>query len=825
MNARVESMSHGDGKVYLQMVLDRIQEDARLILEATLKNGTTIPAHLFAFTPIDAASQANYVVILPHCDVREVDLTFVEYLGEGAPVSQSKLTVELNMVRWKTRFNTLVHNELTAQMLDIEREYCADRMNVYFTDTVDDGDEIVVKMLIDMPSVQGSNVMVDFTDLQGNEIDLPVYPLLDEKIHSERFGEDDRLHVGFSVRVRADQKDFCVTVYDANNAVPGGFACFCDETYEPLHEAFAFLHADAAHDESYEDWYRDHCETLASLALQRKAHMPCMPLISLVLPLYAGDECYLPETLAALATQTYTRFELVVVDAGLSEAAFSTAFAEWKDDDRLVHIELGAEADEATARLTGIMQSTGQMAGVLDPRVMLAPGALFEVVRRVNEVRTSEGNAADPYGIGSCELVYANHDFFDHNSALTAPNLKPVYSPDLLYSYDYMGPFVLIGRRVIEAISEGVGFSTESFQYDLALKATEVARGIERIDQVLYHVQDSRAFSAEASKTLARREEEAFRGGRKAVANLMRRRGVDAVVLSEVGERLYRVRYRLPNPAPSLAVVIPSKDQIGLLDACLTALVGNNSLTGYEVIIVDNGSVEEETQGYYQQLPSRFPQVKTRILPYNKPFSISAMVNLAAANTDADYLMLLDNDTEMTGTDTLALMLAHCMRSDVGVVGAKLLFADDTIQHAGMMVGPYGSAANLGVNMPRNDRGYNSRYTCANNVSAVSSSAMMVKHSVFTEVGGFEEKFVVGVYDVDFCLKVAKAGYRVVYNGAVELYHQENATTGHSLTRAQRLRLEREHAYLHYRWPKYFVDGDPYMSSCLDPELAYYHLS
>ena len=147
MNARIESMSHGDGKVYLQMVLDRMHPDAEVLLDARLKDGTKIPAHLFPFNPLEETSQANYVVVLPHFDVREVDLTFLEYAGESSPLTQSRLTVELNMMRWRTRFNAFVHNELLEQMFDIEREYCSGRMNVYFTDAIEDGDEIVVKML------------------------------------------------------------------------------------------------------------------------------------------------------------------------------------------------------------------------------------------------------------------------------------------------------------------------------------------------------------------------------------------------------------------------------------------------------------------------------------------------------------------------------------------------------------------------------------------------------------------------------------------------------------------------------------------------------
>lgn len=818
MNARIESMSHGDGKVYLHMVLDRLHDGATVLLDAHLKDGAKVPSHLFAFHPLDSASQANYVVVLPHFDVREVDLTFLEYSGQGAPLAQSRLTVELNMMSWRTYFNTLVHNELMEQMFDIEREYCSDRMSIYFTDAIADDDEYVVKMLADMPYSPDADVMVDFLDQQGHEIDLPVYPLLDEMQDAQRWGDETRLRLGFSVRVR-EATDFCVTVYDANDQIAGDFACFCEETYEPLREAHAAYATDAAHDTRYEQWYRRHCETLAGLARQRCVEFPYQPCVSLVLPLYPGDECYLGATLSALQQQTYERFELVVVDAGLDEVVFQRAFRAWEDDTRVVHIEVDAALDEAAAHLTGLLQSTGDVCAMLDPRVMLAPEALFECVRRLNEVcEEQECRGADIRGV-----FYAQHDFLDHERGLCNPSFKPIFSPDLLYSYNYCGPFVVMTRSVVNDISQNEGFTSEGFDYDLVIKATARAHQVERIDRVLYHLQDPAAYSQAAEKAQARREEEAFRGGRKAVANHLRRSGAEAVVLSEVGERLYRVHYRLPDQLPSLAIVIFNKDNIALLDACLAALHESGTQLVSDIVIVDNESQDAQTKDYYDQLIALDKRI--RIIPYAGVFNQAAMGNRAMVNTEAEYVLFLDNDTELITADALSLLLAHALRHDVGVVGAKLLFPDDTIQHAGIMVGPYGAAAALGVNLPRSAQGYGKRFICTSNVSAVSGAAMMVRRSVYDAVGGFDERFRMGCFDVDFCLKVHKAGYQVVYRGDVELYHHEHATAGHTLTVQQRLRTEQERGYFHYRWPNIFVEGDPYMSACMNKEAPYFLLA
>lgn len=822
MNARIESMSHGDGKVYLQMVLDRLHPDADVLLDARLKDGAKIPAHLFPFNPLEETSQANYVVVLPHFDVREVDLTFLEYSGEGSPLTQSRLTVELNMMRWRTRFNAFVHNELLEQMFDIEREYCTGRMNVYFTEAIEDGDEIVVKMLADMPHVEGCDVMVDFTDGFGTEIDLPVYPLVDEVVPPASFGEGERLRIGFSVRVSAAAKEFCVTVYDASEQVPGGFAHFCNETFEPLRESFAYCAVDASLDPRYDRWFVHHCETLAGLEQQRSRSFSLQPQISLVMPLYPGDECYLSAAFAALALQTYTRFELILVDMGANELSLSAALREWEGDDRIVHLVPEADLDEGAARLTGLLQSNGEACAVLEPSVVLAPEALYEYVRRVNETAQEDGSVG-PIGVGACDVVYANHDMFDREGGLHSPQFKPVFSPDLLYSFNYVGPLVFFSRRVIEEVQASTGFSSESFDYDLVLKATSCAQRVERIDKVLYHVQNAASISPDADRISSRREEEAFRTGRKVLSNHLRRNGVDALVLADVSDRLYTVRYRMPEEAPTLSVVVLAGNDAALLDSCLSSLEQSVMPRDTPVYVVVNQETSRDVAVYGQHLVRKN---RAKVIAYQGENNRAAMVNLGFAQSTSDYVLVLDGDVEFVEPEAVNSLLTHCAREGVGVVGAKTLFADDTVRHAGMMVGPYGFAAEIGVNMPRSARGYMGRLRCASNVSAVSLSVMMVRRAAFDAAKGFDERFQIRNCEVDFCLKVGKEGYLVAYDGGVEAYRKGGTADGRaSLTKKQVLRAEREKAFFHYRWARLFVEGDPYLSACLDSHAPYYLLA
>lgn len=817
MNARLESVGHGDGKVYLQMVLDRLHDDASVLLDARLKDGTKVPAHLFPFTPLERSSQANHVVVLPHLEAREIDLTFVEHAG-ASPLSQSRLTVELSMVRWRTRFNALVHREMFVQMLDIEREYGADRMSVRFVDAVPDGDELVVKMLVDMPQRDGADVMVDFTDLAGREIDLPVYPLRDEVRPAARFGDDARLVLGFSVRVHAQAKEFCVTVYDAHELVPGGFAVFCDETLEPLEERRAAEATDAGRDAAYGAWYERHCETLAGLALQRQTSLPVRPLVSLVVPAFAGDECYLAACLRAIRQQTYAHFEVLLVDGGLEAAFLDAVLAEWEGDARLVRVAFPGE-DEGQARLTGLLQSSGEACAIVDPSVILAPEALFEYVRRVGECAAADVGALQ--GVGACDVAYANHDVFSRDAGFCAPALKPTFSPELLFSYECLGPTTFFSRRVIDAIAGAEGFASEGFVHDLTLKAVERAERIERIDRVLYHVQDAASVSAEAERVRVGREEAAFRGGRKAVANHLRRAGVDATVLAEVAERRYRVRYRLPDEPLSLTVALLP----GVADAavaCLDSLGAADVLGSFGVLVVDAGS----SASALAHARERFGASRVTAVSCAPAASRAVMANAAVRGCDSEFVVLLDADSEFVDEEGLAALLAHGLRPGVGVVGPKLLFPDDTVRAAGLAVGGAGRAVPLGRGLPRSARGYGGRLVCACNVSAVAGEAMLLRREAFDAAGGFDERFAVEGWDVDFCLKAIKAGFEVVYDGAVELYCQApQPMPDEALSVSTRLRVERERAFFRYRWPRYFVEGDPFMSACLDAESPYWRLA
>lgn len=815
MNVRVESMCQGDGKIYVQVAIERLSAHAIVTLEAHLKDGTVIPSHLLSFDPLDGQSAANFAVILPHLDEREIMLEFSEYRSTDAPLGRAHLTIETNMLTWRTRINSVVKNELITQMFDIEREYYSDRMHTSFIAAVDDKDEIVVKMLVDLPQIEGADVEVRFLDAHGKERDLPVYPLFEEVQPARRFGDESRINVGFSVRVPRDDKDFCVYASDALDVVPGGFAMFNDETYEPLKARFEAHTVNAAHDPRYDEWYLLHSATLADLAEQRRLTFPHEPLISLIMPLSKGEGALMAQSLAALAAQTYNVFEVVVVDRYFEDSEFDALVRDIKKPEQLTRVKVDEALSFDKVFEAGLDQARGSHCALLGADIMLAPEALFEMVRRINEAQ------AYPDQIDA-RIIYAHHDEILANGTLGGLACKPIYSPDLLLSYNYMGPLIVFERDLIQQVRTESELVADALIYDLLLKSFEITGHVERIDQILYHVQATHARDPQEEQARAHAHEQDFRGGRRTVANHLKRIGIEATVLSDVHEEVYRCRYALPDELPSVLVVIVNRDRPYLLEACLESLFEKSPYENIHVCIVDNASSSLETFACYGRIQGKHEEVSLMRLTEKQGYAFC--IDQAISAHESDFILLLDPNVEVVSEGMIARMVGLAQREEVGVVGAKLLFADDTIAQAGIAVGSTVGSTGIGTNLPRSAAGYMKRLTCTNNVSAVSKACQLIKRSVFDEVGGYDDRFKLDLSDTDFCLKVIKAGSFVVYDPEIELYHFENSIKDEHLSDARRIRLEQERAYLHFRWPRAFVEGDPFASSLLAPGNGYYQL-
>lgn len=467
------------------------------------------------------------------------------------------------------------------------------------------------------------------------------------------------------------------------------------------------------------------------------------------------------------------RGELVELLAGLEGGPrFSIVLSADQPDPALLDRSVASLRDQLYEdwELCTLTEASGDFVAFLAPGDELAPEALAELAVAITD---------DP----AVDVLYTDEDEIDERGKPTRPFLKPDWSPDYLLSFDYVGRLFVARRELLEALGSEVDGSND---YDLALRATERAERIGHVPRILYH---RRA----ASQTDVDPEP-----GRRALQDALRRRGEDAQAFGGSYPGTYRVRRR--QPSPLVSVVIPFKDGADWLRGCVDGL---HRLAGYdrwEALLVDNGSWEPETQALLRVL-ERDP--KCRVLEYDRAFNWSAVNNRAVEQAAGDLLLFLNNDVEGIANGWLQAMVEHALRPEVGAVGARLLYPDGRIQHAGVLVG-VGSVADHAFRFaPAAEPGYFYMPDAIRNYTAVTGACMMVRRETFDELGGFDENLAVAYNDIDFCLRLRERGYLIVYTPFAELLHHESVSRGRSTDKVEaRIMVD--------RWGDYIKDGDPY---------------
>ena len=383
------------------------------------------------------------------------------------------------------------------------------------------------------------------------------------------------------------------------------------------------------------------------------------------------------------------------------------------------------------------------------------------------------------------------------------PKFKPDFSMDLLCSHNYITHFFVVKTEIIKKIG---GFRSEfdgSQDYDLIFRCVEEAKQIKHIPKILYYwrMHENSVAGNPASKMYA------YEAGKRAIEEHFKRTGVSAKVEHTELWGMYHVIYDTPGD-PLVSIIIPNKDHIEDLEKCVSSIQEKSSYRNIEFIIVENNSEKEKTFAYYEELEKRYDNVK--VVYWKKEFNYSAINNFGVQYANGDYLLFLNNDTEIINDTAISEMLGCCMREDVGIVGAKLLYEDDTIQHAGVVIGIGGFAGHVFVGLDKDDYGYMVRPRINCNYSAVTAACMMTSKEDFLSVGGFTEEFAVALNDVDYCLKIREKGKWVVYNAFSLWHHYESKSRGYEDTPEKIRRFENEISKFQKRWKTLLEEGDPF---------------
>ncbi len=540
----------------------------------------------------------------------------------------------------------------------------------------------------------------------------------------------------------------------------------------------------------YRRWIARHEPRPADLARQRLHTFARAPVVSVVVPVFNPPAAYLEALIESVRTQTYANWELCCADASTAPHVRPILEKFAAQDARVKARFLGDNRGIGGNTAAAVALATGELLAFADHDDTLAPFALHEIIRAHN--RTPDA-----------DFFYSDEDKLDAAGERVEPNFKPDWSPDTLLGRNYVCHLLVLSRTLYDTVG-GVRDGFDGAQdHDLVLRAGEKARRVAHVPAVLYHWR-MHAQSTAASKSS---KGYAFDAGKRAVADHFARVGIDAGVIDGPTLGTYTPVYRLRSQ-PLVSVIVPNKDHPAMLAGCVRSLE-TASYANYELVVVENGSTRPETFAYYRELEKR-PNV--RVVTWDKPFNYAAVNNFAARQARGELLLFLNNDVESIGPDWLEALVTVAVRPGVGAVGAKLYYADDTVQHAGIVVGMGGVAGHAHLNYPRAAPGHMQRLQYAQNVAAVTGACLLTPKAVFDAVGGFDEGFVLAFNDVDLCLQILRAGYRVVWTPQAELYHLESKTRGYEDTPEKEKRFKREIDLFHGKWAAFLQAGDPYYS-------------
>ena len=546
----------------------------------------------------------------------------------------------------------------------------------------------------------------------------------------------------------------------------------------------------------YGPWYAAYVPDEEALEKQRKHKFNYAPLISIAVPAYQTPVEFLKQMIESLISQTYTGWELCIANASPDNEEMQRVLADYSAKDvrvRFCSLKENLGIAENTNR--AFAMAKGEFIGLLDHDDLLAPNALYEIVNTLQDHPQADALYTDEDKVTT--------DLDEHFQ----PHLKPDFNLDLLRSNNYICHFFVVRKSIVEKAG---GFRKEfdgAQDYDFIFRCTENAREVLHVPEILYHWRTHKASTADnpASKMYA------FEAGKRAIEAHLERTGTKGTVSHTQDLGFYRVKYPVQGE-PLVSVIIPNKDEKETLQTCLESLKKNTSYQNFEIIIIENNSTTGEIFKYYKEL-SRDQQI--HLLRWGKEFNYSAINNFGVAHARGEYLLFLNNDVKSIEPDWMEEMLGVCQRPEVGGVGAKLIYPDNTIQHAGCVIGMGGIAGHMFVDMPADRTGYLHKASLLQDMSAVTAACLMMKKEVFEQAGGFTEELAVAFNDVDLCLKVRKNNHLIVYDPYAKLYHMESKTRGAEDSKEKVRRFQTEIEYMRCHWMDILKNGDPYYNKNL----------
>ena len=542
----------------------------------------------------------------------------------------------------------------------------------------------------------------------------------------------------------------------------------------------------------YDEWFNATKVTEEELERQRNTEFEFAPMISIIVATFNTKEEYLKEMIDSVRNQSYSNWQLCIGDGSTNDSVEKYVKEHYGDDSRIVFKKLEKNYG-ISGNMNGALELvTGDYVGLFDHDDLLTPDCLYEFVASMQEVHH--------------DCVYSDEDKLnDKTKKFEDPHFKPDFSIDLLCSHNYITHFFVVNMDIVRKVGGMRSEYDGSQDHDFIFRCVEQANSVHHVPKILYHWRMhplSTAMDPESKMYC-------YTSGKKAIESHFKRIGIDATVemLPRPLYGMYHCKYTVKDH-PLVSILIPNYNHKDLLKGCIESLMNVNTYSNMEIVIVENNSTEQEIFDYYKELEETYSNVK--VIYYEGDFNYSKINNYGVKYTHGEYILFLNNDTKVIEPDSIEDMLGVCQREDVGAVGAKLLYEDDTVQHCGVVVGYHGYATAAFSLIDRNDFGYMGRPRVSWDVSAVTAACLMTKREIFDEVGGFDEDFKVACNDVDLCLKIRSLNKWIVEDVFSVWYHYESKSRGLEDTPEKQARFQSEIARFQKKWPEILKNGDPF---------------
>lgn len=520
------------------------------------------------------------------------------------------------------------------------------------------------------------------------------------------------------------------------------------------------------------------------------------------------NEKKLHHKLDSIFRQFYSHWELLIVCDAALEKKIRLILSNYKNHAFIVKIIVTPEKSSRYYKWNELLShASGKYIVFFDYFGELSEHALFLFAEEFNKYPETK-------------IMYSDEDILDRQSKLFGPSFKPDWNPDLFISQNYLGSFLLYDKELVEKIGLFRAGFEGSELYDLTLRAIENIdeKNIRHIPHILFHKffdsEEPLTKPASNPPTLSDKGDSSLDASKKALCEHFQRRGVSSEV-HEISPRCFRVTYPLPDQPPLVSIVIPTRDRLELLKGCVESVMDKTNYKNFEIIIMDNNSTEPEVLSYLENLKQNN---KISVNSFSGPFNYSAINNMAIRQSKGELICLLNNDIKIKSVEWLDEMVSHALRPEVGAVGAKLYFADETIQHAGVILGIRGVAGHVYRLAHADSKNHLGRADLVQNYSAVTAACMVFRRQIFEETRGFNaKKLAVALNDIDFCLQIRELGYRILWTPYAELYHLESSSRGIEDTPEKSQRFVSEIDYFKKKWDD-LLCNDPFYNPNLTLE-------